>query len=354
MPCIEVPLETTAFRVASRPTTQQEYNPKPQQRPYEPKDDDIGRGTWGLVHKKTEHCFSSTVPKTMSTFWDYLRPKQKKQRAEQRAEQKYWADRAREEDSAPRKPYTEPVYGTREWHHKNKGRKCVVPMPIHGVHNGRGLGVDLEKSNKRLDSEVWKTMHFMELHKNEELLVKPGVEDLAPYPIYRAAPRNTEGAWPKKEAKPELVPATLNPMKRDSQSMPNIPRGPWHEQPYPANAIDWSPKDQAARNKMVLPGMAPSDAGGYDSSILIKYGFGYNNLKTAHPTDKGTRGGIAIGPYEKKVKKHMRKLQRSKAEPLGRTSNVEIISAKAPTDSMHLRKQSFGRSDPTISEAKLR
>jgi len=136
-------------------TQNHKYNPGPQHRPFEPNELDAGRGTWGLVAKKSEHIFSSTVPQTLSTFWDYLRPKQKRQRAEKRAEDAYWADIAAKEDSKPRKPYSEPVYGTKEWHHKNKGRKCVVPLPIHGVHNGRGpLGVDIEKSNKRLDSEV--------------------------------------------------------------------------------------------------------------------------------------------------------------------------------------------------------
>jgi len=43
-------------------------------------------------------------------------------------------------------------------------------------------------------------MHFMELHKNEEILVKPGVEDLAPYPLYRAAPPKKEGAIPTSDA----------------------------------------------------------------------------------------------------------------------------------------------------------
>jgi len=147
-------------------------------------------------------------------------------------------------------------------------------------------------------------------------------------------------------------------MKRDSQSMPTIPRGPWEEQPYPANAKDWAPKDQHRRNKVVLPGMAPSDAGGFDSSILVKFGVGYNNLTTAHPTDQGTRGGIAIAPYEKAVQKHIRKLERSNAQGLGRQSNIEIVSQGQQRghggDSYHLRKHAFGRSDPTLPVERAR
>ena len=90
----------------------------------------------------------------MSTFWDYIKPKQKRDRHEKEAEREYWKQKARDEDAAPRKPFTQPVYGTVEWHHKSKKRYTCVPMPIYGVNNGRGMGVDPNLSDKCKDSSV--------------------------------------------------------------------------------------------------------------------------------------------------------------------------------------------------------
>ena len=183
--------------------------------------------------------------------------------------------------------------------------------------------------------------------------MKPGVESQPPYPIYRAAKRVDNGLWPKKDLQPELVPASLNPMKRDSQSMPKIPRGPWEEQVFPGNARDWAPKDQRSRNKRVLPGMQPTDAGGCDSSILLKYGVGYNNLQTAHPTDTGTRGGISTEAYEKIVKQHTKRLSLLPwtQQNAGRQVSVEILPQSCPQDSSNLRKHAFGRADLTYPAA---
>jgi len=79
----------------------------------------------GLVSKKTDHPFSCTVPNSLSSFWDYIKPKEKQDAAKKKAEEDYWANKEHEESLVPAKPYSEPTFGTEEWHRTSK-RRCDI------------------------------------------------------------------------------------------------------------------------------------------------------------------------------------------------------------------------------------
>ena len=84
--------------------------------------------------------------------------------------------------------------------------------------NGRSVFIDINRSDKRLDSTVLAGMHFRELHHNEDTLVRPGVEKDRPYPMNLSdkVDQRKSAIWPKMMIDPEIFPATVNPMKMDS------------------------------------------------------------------------------------------------------------------------------------------
>lgn len=238
------------------------------------------------------------------------------------------------------------MYGSEEWHRKDKRRQCRVPLPVYGYRNGRSMYVDITTSDKGIDSSVLNQSHFKESHSNARLTMSPEQEGKPPYPLnlhqeLQHGHRNM--GWPRIVNDPELFPATANPLRMDSTQVAEIPRGEPSSRPYPANAIDWTPTQQYERNRAVLPGMQPRDAGGMDSSIVVKYGVGYHDLNTRHPDDKGTRGGLSISSHgaAKAMKKQMKKLYKLTPPDYGLHTSIELLPQgvlRGTQDSISLRK----------------